>query len=385
MRFRKLRRNVRKPGRLRGFRRLRNRIVWKQSLLYAALIAFMMVLLPALMVNLISRETDHKTMDMDSARETPDLHLALGEETFLLNVYDARQKKVVEMNLDEYLVGVVAAEMPAGFHEEALKAQAVAARTYALHRTRRLGGRGCSSHPEADVCTDSTCCQAWVGEAEMNAKWPADAAKAFREKIVRAVLATRGAVVISGERLAQTLYHSTCGGMTEAAGYVWEGSNPDYLQSVQCSYCRHSKHYRNELTLELADYVAALKNESGLLPVLSSENAPHMEVVRRSPSGRNLLVRLGNPGRLFPGTEVRCLLGLPSTHFQWHLDENRIIFETRGFGHGVGLCQFGADGMAAEGKQFEDILAYYYRGTAIAHWSTLFPEIQSQDTNTSPQ
>ena len=388
MRVRKLLRKTRKSKRIRrGFTHTGKRTYWKLTFLYAALLAFTIVLLPALLANMILRGTDDEKSHRDVEREPPDLSLELSNEIFVLNVYDARQRKQVEMNLNEYLVGVVAAEMPARFHEEALKAQAVAARTYALHHARQLGGRGCSTHPEADVCTDSTCCQAWVGEADMNAKWPPETAKDFHDRIVRAVLDTQGAVVISGEALAQALYHSTCGGMTEAAGNVWDGSNPDYLQSVSCSYCNHSQHYQNELTMKLAEYVAALKNESGLLPVLSSENAPHMEIVRRSPSGRNLLVRLGNPGRLFHGTEVRNLLGLPSTHFQWRVDDNQIVFETRGFGHGVGLCQYGADGMAREGAGFEDILAFYYRDTTISHWSTLYPEMRKLHyyTNTIPQ
>ncbi len=347
---------------------------WKQALLYAPLLTLAVFLLPALLATFVGQGAKTPQNQEEEAKQIPLERETEREETrpLSLQIFDVQLREHVEMELDEYLVGVVAAEMPARFHLEALKAQAVAARTYALHRTISFGGNGCPVHKGADLCTDSTCCQAWVGEEEMNSRWPREKALEFDQRVTRAVATTRGMVVTYGEDLAQTLYHSTCGGMTEAAGNVWDGSNPGYLQSVVCPFCHHSRHFQDEISMALSDYVSALKNESGVLPVLGEGNAPHLEVVSRSPSGRNLLVRLGSPGRVFQGTEIRNLLELPSTHFQWHVDRARIIFTTRGFGHGVGLCQYGADGMAREGKGFDEILAYYYRNTDVSPWTDLF-------------
>lgn len=358
-----------KIRRSRRYRRKRG--LWKGIILYAAVLALIIILLPALLVNIFWKKAPGIEQQKEAGPETAEPDPELDGDDIMLNVFDARQEELLEMGLDEYLVGVVAAEMPAGFYEEALKAQAVAARTYALHRAHKLGGSGCSGHPEADLCTDSTCCQAWVGEEEMSARWPSENSREFHDRVGQAVAATRGMVVTYEETLAQTLYHSTCGGMTEAAGNVWDGRNPHYLQAVNCPYCKHSRHYRDEMSMELSDYASALKNKAGVLPVpvMGDANVLHMEVVSSSPSGRNLLIRLGDPGHLFSGTKVRSMLDLPSTHFQWHLDNNHIIFETKGFGHGVGLCQYGADGMAGEGKSYEEILTFYYRDTKVSRWT----------------
>ncbi len=338
--------------------------MWKKFLLYLLSISFSLILLPALLVgNCWQWESSDSGNHLEEAQVGQLPSEVKGER--ILKIYHAEQKKVIELPLEEYIIGVIAAEMPASFHPEALKAQAVIARTYALAKAGRLGG-GCTENPGADLCTDSRCCQAWEDRQTMAEKWTAEEAPLYLEKIGEAVQETRGMVLLYRGELAQTVYHSTCGGETEKAADAWkEGCDIPYLQNVKCSFCRHSPHYTAELYLDSAAYAAALRMETNVLPVLREDNIPLLEVVQKSSSGRNMLLKIGNGDGLYRGEEIRRLLGLPSTFFRWQAEGNRIIFFTRGYGHGVGLCQYGADGMAAQGFSFREILDFYYRGTEV--------------------
>lgn len=286
-------------------------------------------------------------------------------EDFVLNIYLSDRNETVEMKLEEYIRGVVAAEMPASFHPEAIKAQAVVARTYTLHKSLLLGGTGCRNHPGIDLCTDSTCCQAWVDDQQALRKWKDEEADFYMERIAKAVSCTRGLILTYQGIPITSVYHSTCGGITEAAEEVWSGGGAPYLQSVECPFCRHSPYYQKEISMNPTAYAAAFQNDKEALPVLAEGNIPLMNVIRKSGSGRNLLVSIGKPGQQYSAAEVRGLLGLPSTYFQWRVQGEQIIFSTRGHGHGVGLCQYGADGMGKEGYNFIDILQHYYRGVEI--------------------
>lgn len=304
---------------------------------------------------------------------TPPVETIPTGEAIILKVYQAPQNEIVEMELEAYVEGVVSAEMPASFDLEALKAQAVAARSYALCKACAGGGGGCQSHPGADLCTESTCCQAWVNEKEALQKWPPAEAAYYRERIREAIRATRGQVAACAGKPVSAVYHSTCGGKTEAAPEVWGCNDSAHpcLQSVECGYCRHSPYYQTEVAMSFSAYAAALNKEKEALPVLAEGRTPLLEVVKRSASGRNLLLRIGNPGRLYSGNAVRELLGLPSTWFQWRVEGEKIIFSARGHGHGVGMCQYGADGLAKAGKNYKEIIEHYYPGAKVENYCAL--------------
>lgn len=341
---------------------LEEKTLWKVLFFYILSVFLLLILLPA---SLVGGWWRWESRDGSSPLDGMQAKFFPASETGTqsLKIYCTAQEKMMDLPLEEYIAGVVAAEMPASFHPEALKAQAVIARTYSLVKARR---GGCTVNPGADLCTDSTCCQAWDDIRAVAEKWPEKEASFYLERVLNAVESTRGMVLMYREELAQTVYHSTCGGETEAAADVWSGGGDvPYLQSVECSFCRHSPHYTGEQDMDPASYAGALRKESGVLPVLGEGNIPLMEVVSRSGSGRNTLLRIGSSGRLYRGEEIRHLLGLPSTYFRWQAEGDRIIFYTRGYGHGVGLCQYGADGMASQGYSFPEILQFYYRGTEV--------------------
>jgi stage II sporulation protein D len=351
----------------------------KALLFYLVSVSLALILLPALIVG---GWWKWEGKNKEGIIFIPPQEITAGE-SIPLKIYIVEKNELVEMELEQYITGVVSAEMPASFHPEALKAQAVVARTYALRKSGAGGGSGCQNHPGADLCTDSTCCQAWESEKAALHKWPAQDAAFYMGRIREAVYSTRGLVATYQGNLISAVYHSTCGGKTEAALEVWSSSTAHpYLQSTECTYCQHSPYYRAELSMDLSTYTAVLGKDKEALPVLKEGKIPLLEVVQRSKSGRNLLVRIGSPGRLYSGSEVRGLLGLPSTYFQWRAAGEKIIFSTRGHGHGVGMCQYGADGLAKEGKDFLGILQYYYQGIEVESYDSFSGR---QDENAAAQ
>jgi stage II sporulation protein D len=285
-------------------------------------------------------------------------------ESLLISLFRADTREVVTIDLEEYLVGVVLAEMPASFGPEALKAQAVIARTYTLHRVRFFGGGGCQRSPTpADICSDSTHCQAWVVPAVTAAQWYSpDEMDLYLAKVRRAVRETAGEVAVYQGRLIEAVYHSTCGGRTEASHAIWSGGEIPYLQSIACPYCGHSPYFRRETLVGFEQLTSALQLEP-VLPVAGNASLP-LQVAEETPGGRVGVLKVDRV--LITGKDLRRLLGLLSTAFQWEVRENGLLFLTRGHGHGVGLCQYGADGMAAQGKTYRQIVSFYYPGTTLS-------------------
>lgn len=263
---------------------------------------------------------------------------------------DHESGELLTMDLEEYLVHVVAAEMPASFAPAALQAQAIAARTYTL---RRLPPYGQPKHGQASLCTDSACCQAYRNTAELRESWGHDFA-ANEGKIRDAVAATAGIVLCYQGALAETPFHSTCGGSTEAAADCWQ-TDIAYLQPVACVWDMHSPRFTSSRSLSLEEAAALLD--------LSVEELRSLQPAGDTAGGRLRTATAG--GKSWRGTELRSLLGLDSAAFRWLILGERIIFTSVGYGHGVGLCQYGADGMATAGYSSAQILSHYYPGTAL--------------------
>lgn len=278
-----------------------------------------------------------------------------------VRVWLDREARLVRLPLKEYVKGVVAAEMPAAFHPEALKAQAVAARTYAVRRMRSLGGAGCPAHPEADVCTDPAQGQAYATPEELRQRWGPLGYLYYWPRIQEAVEATRGLILTYAGQPIDAVYHSTSGGRTEDAVAVW-GRWVPYLVSVPSPYEERSPRLEQTVELSLDELAARL----GLDParVRAAARAGRLvEGVEASLSGRVLRLRVA--GAEMTGAEVRQKLGLNSTLFRWEVRGDKVTFRVRGFGHGVGLSQYGANGLARRGADFRAILQHYYPGAEL--------------------
>lgn len=253
---------------------------------------------------------------------------------------------VRQMELEEYVTGVVLAEMPGSFDTEALKAQAVVARTYAVKRSEGPG-----KHEDSAVCTESSCCQ---GYKSVDSYLAEGGTEKTVEKIRTAVQETAGLVLRYEGALIDATYFSCSGGSTEAAVEVW-GADVPYLQAVESPGEEDAVHFTDRMVFSIAEF-AALTGCTG-----TPEN--WLGQVSYTRGGGVDTMELG--GQTFSGRELRELLGLKSTDFSVSIDGGSVVVTTHGFGHRVGMSQYGAQAMAQQGSSFREILAHYYQGTEL--------------------
>ena len=264
---------------------------------------------------------------------------------------------VEKMDLGTYLVGVVRAEMPASFHQEALKAQAVAARTYTLYKIQSGGNHG----DQADICTDSTCCQAYISEDRARSNWGGDA-DAYEAKAETAVKETDGQAILYGGVPILAVFHSSSAGLTRAAGEVWLSDLP-YLQAVESPEAgeRIPNYYSRVEFTEAAckEKLLAAFPEADLSGPMSG----WLKNAVTDSAGSVETVEVG--GVTVKGARVRTALGLRSACFDWEAKDGKLAFYVTGYGHGVGMSQYGADQMAAGGADYREILTHYYTGVTV--------------------
>ena len=264
-----------------------------------------------------------------------------------------------EMDLNEYLWGVVAAEMPASFELEALKAQAVAARTYSLNKAGQA-----ANHPEADLCTDHTCCQAWISQAGAQANW-GDSAQTYTNKITQAVAETNNQVALYEGALITAVFHSSSADTTQDAVAVWGGNVP-YLRSVPSPEGEEVPNYHSQVTYtaqECKDRILQAKPEA----VLEGEPANWFSNTVYSDGGSVMTLDLG--GVSVTGHQARTIFSLRSASFTVECAPDAVTFQVTGYGHGVGMSQYGANAMAAEGKTYQEILQHYYTGVTVESYT----------------
>lgn len=277
--------------------------------------------------------------------------------------------EVVEMSMAEYLIGVVAAEMPASFEPEALKAQAVAARTDTLYHilvTPHI------KHEHADMCGNFACCQAYQNNDELREKWGSDY-KTYIRKVIDAVFGTDGVYMHYEGAPVLALFHSSSNGRTEAPENVWGGTVP-YLVSVDSPETGSEvPNYVSTVTVSHADFTETVTTAS---PEAAFDGVPAGWVtdITHSESGRIATVTIG--GVAFTGPQVRTMFGLRSTAATIEITDTAVIFTTTGYGHGVGMSQYGANTYAAQGKGYREILALYYTGVEISQ-ETFGGDVQS--------
>ena len=264
--------------------------------------------------------------------------------------------EVEEVAIDTYLVNVVSAEMPADFEIEALKAQAVVARTYTIYKIQN------KKHDNADICDDSACCQAWVSKEERFARWEESVRESNWQKIEQAVSETKGKIITYEGKPINAFFHSNSGGKTEIPVNVWGGTGYPYLQVVETSGEDNYTQYNSEVVLSNEELLEKLKvNYSDIS--IDFNNNDDLKILEYTDSGRVKTVKFGNHN--LSGTETRSLLGLRSTNFEIIKENGNIKFSVKGYGHGVGMSQTGANTLAKEGKSYEDIINYFYIGVVI--------------------
>ncbi len=312
---------------------------WK-DFVTAVLMGFV---LPGVLLNIAVKLGDGEEEVVETT--LPSQAAALPEGERMVMCLTLPDGTVAEMDLDDYLTGVVLAEMPASFEPEALKAQAVVARTYTL-KAAETGGK----HENGSVCTDHTCCQAYID--------PADYAGGLEnlEKIRAAVEATAGLVLTYEGQLIEATYFSCSGGSTEDAVAVW-GTDYPYLRATSSPGEEHAAHYTDTVTFTAVEFAERIGQ------ALTGSPQSWLGFTTYTAGGGVNSMRIGSQD--YKGTELRSLLGLRSTAFTITAEGDTITITTKGYGHRVGMSQYGADAMALAGSTFDEILSHYYKGTTL--------------------
>ncbi len=259
-----------------------------------------------------------------------------------------------QLGLEEYLVGVLLGELPGSFHAEAKKALAVAARTF----TVKMASQGVK-HGKGVVCADASCCQAYMSEDDFLA---AGGDIATVEQAKEAVQATKGMVLLYQGNVIDATYFSCSGGRTEDAVAVW-GTDVPYLQAVDSPGEEDARYHTDTVRFTAEAFQGMLGTQ---LP--GAPSAWFGEVTRTDGGGVETIV-IG--GESYSGIQLRDLLELRSSSFTVTPLSDAVLITTRGYGHRVGLSQYGADAMGRQGSSWQQILAHYYQGTEVAQMESM--------------
>ncbi|MFD2446750.1 stage II sporulation protein D [Bacillus sp. CGMCC 1.16607] len=295
----------------------------------------------------------HKAVTVDASQLDSAIEVA---------VYRMSKKHIENLPLERYVVGVVAAEMPADFELEALKAQALTARTYIVKQMMSAEKIGV---PEGADVTDSVNHQVFRDDEELKQDWKLDYSWKLK-KIQEAVLATKGQILTYEGSPIFTTFFSTSNGYTENSEDYWQNAFP-YLRSVKSPWdVEESPKFTDQVVMTIADFEQKLG-----VKLNGSEQIG--QIIEKTEGNRVAKVKFD--GKTLSGRDIRDKLDLKSSDFSWVRKGNHIVINTKGYGHGVGMSQYGANGMAKEGKNYEQIVKYYYQGvniqTADQHLNTI--------------
>lgn len=258
-------------------------------------------------------------------------------------IKDAKTNEEKNMLLEDYVIGVVAGEMPASFNEEALKAQAIAARTYAVYKVK-------TSNTTYDLVTDVSN-QVYLTKEQMQEKW-GNSFEKYYNKIKNIVTSTADMVMKYNGNVISSYYFAMSNGKTEDVSMVF-GGNVDYLKSVDSSWDKDVKNFEVTKAMTKQDFCKKLNIDCQNIVI---------GAINKSDSGRVNTIVINN--KTFKGTSIRSMLGIRSTDFTIEVKDN-VSITTRGFGHGVGMSQYGAEKMAENGYKYDEILKHYYQNIDI--------------------
>lgn len=300
----------------------------------------------------------------DDANKTQDEQTSVQQENRTIKLLHSSTGEIEEINLNEYLYGVVSAEMPASYEAEALKAQAVVARTYTIYQMHH----NATKHENADICDNYACCQAWISKEERFAKWNQEEAESNWNKITEAVNSTTGKIVTYNGEPINAFFHSNSGGITESSVNIWGGIDYPYLKSVETAGEDGYTQYSSEVKLSKEELANKIKEKYPDCEIdFSQENS--IQILEFTTSGRVKTIKFGN--KEIAGTEARTILGLKSTNFMFSIDGETVTFTVTGYGHGVGMSQTGADTMAKSGANYEEIIKHFYTDVEITELNSL--------------
>lgn len=326
----------------------------------AAAVVFAAKLRPANSIGEGSESTSQsETAPAETQTVSEKIYRCLGSSDF----YVLREEtgEVIKMSEEEYVIGAVMAEMPADYPVEALKAQAAAAHTYAVRRREEQLSSPSSELCGAYISDDPQKYQGFLSEDEAKKLYGSGYTEAYR-KISEAVSAVSDRVIICGGEPIVAAFHAISPGKTESAENVW-GSSVSYLMPVDSSFDEAATDFSESFTFTAAEVrgrlVAEYPEKAVPNDILSEISASEV-----SPSGTVLTVSAGD--LTINGSDMRRIFSLPSAAFELSSDSEELTIVTKGYGHGVGMSQYGAKCLAEQGYTYEDIIKYYYTGAELA-------------------
>ncbi|WLR50695.1 stage II sporulation protein D [Bacillus tianshenii] len=325
---------------------------WKPLLILAAIFFAVVLVLPSLLVIPFKSEVSGPEPVPEATPAASQKQTTTSAPAVEVAVYRSNAQLIENVPLEEYVAGVVASEMPAEFELEALKAQALTARTYIVKQMMNDEKIGL---PEGALVTDTVMHQVYKSPAELKKIWGADYEWKM-ERIHEAIEATKGKVITYKGQPITASFFSTSNGYTENSEDYWQNPFP-YLRSVESPWDKTSPKFT-------ATKVFPVKEFEKKLGVQLGSNQAVGNVIERTEGKR--IAKVSINGEVFSGRDVRTKLDLNSSDFSLSRSGDRIVVTTRGWGHGVGMSQYGANGMASEGKEVQEIIAHYYQGTNIS-------------------
>jgi len=309
---------------------------------------FLVLMLTIPLTSLIFKENDSSI--------SPPLN---NESGVTFNVYFPNTNDVKSYTAEEYLFGVVAGEMNLTYEDEALKAQTIAAYTLALHRKNQRSKNPDSTILNADLVADSKVDQAFLTSEQVKEKW-GENFQQYADKLKDIISSVQGNYITYNGEIAQTVYHDTSGGKTETAENMW-GSKVPYLTSVQSVGDILNPQYLTKISVANEEFLRLLSENE--IKISEDELKTQTKISSRTESGTVMSVEFGNES--LKGTKIREIFNLRSANFDISFTDDKVEFTVRGYGHGVGMSQYGANEMAKQGSGFEDILKWYYKGCEI--------------------
>lgn len=310
----------------------------KENIISKALIVLAAFFLPIFITTLLA-DLGHSTL--------------LKEETLITIEYKDGK---IQIPLSQYLAGVVAAEMPAQFEEEALKAQAVAARTYTMKRYE----------DNPDIVFTSTI-QSYYSQSDLEALWGVDNYPLNYSKIKKAVEDTDEEIIAYNNELIDAVFHSTSIGMTRSALDVW-GQDIPYLQEAESLEDINAPTYLHQYEFDFTEFKDTAYNYDSEI-ALTDELSNDLQVIERNSEGYVIQIQVGN--KIYSGEDFRKIFGLASSNFTITFEEQQVKILCRGYGHGVGLSQYGAEAMAKAGSTYDKILTHYYKDVILTQLNNI--------------
>ena len=341
----------------------------KKILLYILSFIILFFILPVIFTITPKAETEEVVSNIENVtQEQPEPEAEIITYDYqkyqTIKLLHSGSGQIEELPIDEYLYGVVSSEMPANYEVEALKAQAIVARTYTIYQIMNNSGK----HPGADICDNSSCCQAWISKDERLSKWAPEEAESNWNKIVDAVNSTSGKIITYQNKPINAFFHSNSGGKTESSLNIWGGIDYPYLKSVETAGEEGYTQYSSEAKFTKEELLNKLKEKYEDCEIdYSQENC--IQIIEYTTSGRVKTIKFGN--KEIAGTEARTILGLRSTNFTFTISGDEIIFSVIGYGHGVGMSQTGADALAKSGSNCEEIIKHFYTDVEIVEVNSL--------------